>query len=229
MEPSKRSKCLITRFAILPLEKDKSDETIRILNDLSRGNKDQLHLQKQVYLPENQKDDLFGTMMAVCDLKQKSKFQNEIKKQANNNDILDTNKHYEDDFWYLEIAGKEILYHKHECLIRNVDFIPISSNYQSLLLYLGHKPTFSFIQKGIKYYIPHYGVTIHIYSIEQIFDNNVAQKAPLEKDKQIIEMFIEVKGSDNIQKTEQKLLNFSKIFDHLHWFKIQPSSCKRVN
>ena len=54
-ESNKRSKCLITLFAILLI--DKSEETMRIFNDLSSGNKDILHLLKKVYLPENQKDD----------------------------------------------------------------------------------------------------------------------------------------------------------------------------
>ena len=219
-ERNKRSRCLITLFAILPADQQKSEDTLKTFNDLSRGNTDSIHFQKDVYLPDHPKDNLFGTMTAVCDLKQKN------KKKKNQN--VKEDGHEEDDYWYLELSGKEIVFHKHECLIRNVDYIPISSNFESLLLFLGHKHSFSYIQQGIMHYVPHFGVTVHIYTLQQIFDKTT--KVPLEKDKKIIEMFIEVKATNDnaqtLEKTEQKLLEFSQIFEHLHWFKIQPSSCK---
>ena len=242
MASNKRSKCLITLFAILPSEKDKANETLKIFYDLSNGNKDILHLQKDVYLPKHQKDDLFGTVIAVKDLKQESIHKKNKKNKKNNKNEKKQNDDFmncdnnnnnidEDNYWYLELSGNEIVYHKHECLVRNVDFISISSNFQSLLNYLGHFHSFSYIQKGIKYFIRHYNITIHIYSLQQIFDNN--SKSPLEKEnKQIIEMFIEVNFNSNesqiMEKTEKKLLNFSKIFEHLHWFKIKPSRCKKI-
>ena len=222
----KRSKCLITLFAIMPTEPDKARETLGILNDLCNGHSGTLHLRKDVYLPDNQKDDLFGTMMAVCDLKEK-----EMERNKSSTHSLFQNQggdnEEEDDFWYLELSGKAILYHKHECLIRNVDFIPISSNFPALLLRLGHQRKFSFIQQGATYYVPHYDIKTHIYSIETLFENQT--RAPLEKDKQIIEMFIEVKGDDKMDEKEQKLLKFTRLFDHLHWFKIFPSNCKQMN
>eukprot|EP01083_Nonionella_stella_P099467 279685_1 len=228
VERNKRSKCLITLFAILPSDMEKASETLRIFSDLSNNHKTALYLKKDVYLPPHQKDDLFGTIMAVCDLKQKEKHHMERKKNTNNimgdmNGNTDDNE--EDLFWYLELSGKEILYHKHQCLIRNVDYIPISSNFDSLLNYLGHKRAFSYIQEGHTHYIPHFEIHIHVYSIQQIFDSST--KVPIEKHKQIIELECECK--DNMQKTEEKLIRFSKIFEHLHFFKIQPSNCKQMH
>lgn len=135
-----------------------SEKYRRTLQQLCKNNCFDLHCRKTVYRPGDRSDDLFGSLTAISNLSEmneKNKYltrktNTEQKKSKNNN----SNTLQNSNSVRLEVASREMIYHKHDTIVRNIDYIGMSNNnFDCLLNFLGHESAFSYILKGTMYCI----------------------------------------------------------------------------
>ncbi len=145
--------------------------------------------KRTVYGPSRGGSKVFGTLMAVEDIERNEK--------------------------YLEIAGKELLYHKHVCLIRNVDKVPMDGNSHALLCFLGREKKFDYFLNGKTFHFEDSETSAYIavYEISKFRDLK----------QQIIE-FYSLAKSEEVGEIEKKLMAFIlRNFASLKCFKVQAS------
>ncbi|ETO18294.1 hypothetical protein RFI_18982 [Reticulomyxa filosa] len=146
-----------------------------------------IHNKKTVFKPKNDKDEMFGSVTTVESLSDDNSEKSPRKKSK-----------------YLEVSGRELVYHKHQCLIRSIDQIEVfSGDMDAFLAYLGHFVKFSWVQKGVQYNNVQDLFQVLIYTLS---DQKSMEDLSGSKNYQIMEVYCVTKY--NLQEYQQKLLNF---------------------